>query len=154
MRSEQYVCVRASPSGPTSHNPPPYKLTLLTWTLQIPANSVPGSTSRFWSLATKMSLALTVVIILPLLEWYGFSADPTVQSSATGLTCVRLYLRLGANSDEITSTCPDVEFSAGTQRGERSASADRKLVEIPLEIQSQNNGISATRLLADNATGR
>jgi len=38
-----------------------------------------------WSLATKMSLALAVVIILPLLEFYGFSADSKAASSSLGI---------------------------------------------------------------------
>ncbi|MGI9364294.1 MAG: MFS transporter [Rhizobiaceae bacterium] len=39
-----------------------------------------------WSLATKMALALTVVLVLPALEWAGFTADPAKTSTALGLT--------------------------------------------------------------------
>ena len=39
-----------------------------------------------WSFATKMSLALTVVLIFPMLEWYGFTAAPGETSTALGIT--------------------------------------------------------------------
>ncbi len=39
-----------------------------------------------WGLVTKMSLALTVVAVLPLLEWYGFSANREVPSTEAGIT--------------------------------------------------------------------
>ncbi|MEM9733467.1 MAG: MFS transporter [Pseudomonadota bacterium] len=45
-----------------------------------------GTYFALWSLATKMSLALTAVIILPVLEWAGFSADNAAASTATGIT--------------------------------------------------------------------
>jgi Na+/melibiose symporter-like transporter len=37
-------------------------------------------------LATKLSLALTVVTVLPLLEWYGFSANDATASTTIGIT--------------------------------------------------------------------
>jgi len=45
-----------------------------------------GTYFAFWSLGTKLSLALTVVTILPLLEWFGFSAAPNGISSAIGVS--------------------------------------------------------------------
>ena len=45
-----------------------------------------GTYFAFWSLATKLSLALTVVIVLPVLEHYGFSAALDSQSTAIGIT--------------------------------------------------------------------
>ena len=39
-----------------------------------------------WSLATKMSLALTAITVLPLLEWFGFNAGDAAQSTAIGIT--------------------------------------------------------------------
>ena len=39
-----------------------------------------------WSLATKMSLALTSIIVLPLLEWVGFNAGDAAHSTAIGIT--------------------------------------------------------------------
>ena len=39
-----------------------------------------------WSLATKMSLALTAATVLPLLAWFGLSADEPANSSSTSLT--------------------------------------------------------------------
>ena len=44
-----------------------------------------GTYFALWSLATKMSLALTVVAVLPLLESFGFSADPAKVSTAFGV---------------------------------------------------------------------
>ncbi len=45
-----------------------------------------GTYFALWSLATKLSLALTAVTVLPLLEWYGFSAAPNESSSVVGIT--------------------------------------------------------------------
>ena len=45
-----------------------------------------GTYFALWSLATKLSLALTVVTVLPLLEWYGFSASDATASTAIGIT--------------------------------------------------------------------
>ena len=45
-----------------------------------------GSYFAVWSLATKLSLALTVIAVLPVLEMAGFSADNAAASSAAGLT--------------------------------------------------------------------
>jgi len=45
-----------------------------------------GTYFALWSLATKMSLALTAIVVLPLLEIFGFSAVPDVPSTAFGLT--------------------------------------------------------------------
>lgn len=45
-----------------------------------------GSYFSLWSLTTKLSLALTVILVLPALEWFGFSADPAIPSSSLGIT--------------------------------------------------------------------
>ena len=45
-----------------------------------------GTYFALWSLATKTSLALTVVAVLPLLEAFGFSANPQIPSTALGIT--------------------------------------------------------------------
>lgn len=45
-----------------------------------------GTYFALWSLATKMSLALTAVVVLPVLEWAGFSASDATASTATGIT--------------------------------------------------------------------
>jgi Na+/melibiose symporter-like transporter len=45
-----------------------------------------GTYFALWSLATKLSLALTVVTVLPLLEWYGFSANDATSSTTIGIT--------------------------------------------------------------------
>ena len=45
-----------------------------------------GTYFALWSLVTKLSLALTVIAILPLLEWYGFSASATPPSTAVGIS--------------------------------------------------------------------
>lgn len=41
-----------------------------------------------WSLATKMSLALAVAAVFPLLGWFGFSAGAPENSTAAGLTAL------------------------------------------------------------------
>jgi Na+/melibiose symporter-like transporter len=45
-----------------------------------------GTYFALWSLVTKLSLALTVILVLPLLEYVGFSADPAKTSTSVGLT--------------------------------------------------------------------
>ncbi|MEP0942175.1 MAG: MFS transporter [Rhizobiaceae bacterium] len=45
-----------------------------------------GSYFALWSLVTKLSLALTVILVLPLLELVGFSADPAKSSTAVGIS--------------------------------------------------------------------
>ena len=45
-----------------------------------------GTYFALWGLATKMSLALTAALALPLLAWVGFDADNSAASSATSLT--------------------------------------------------------------------
>lgn len=45
-----------------------------------------GTYFALWSLVTKLSLALTAIVVLPLLELVGFSADPARTSTAFGLT--------------------------------------------------------------------
>ena len=45
-----------------------------------------GTYFALWSLVTKLSLALTAIVVLPLLELVGFSADPAKTSTAAGLT--------------------------------------------------------------------
>lgn len=44
-----------------------------------------GTYFAMWGLVTKLSLALTVVMILPLLEWYGFSASALTPSTGVGI---------------------------------------------------------------------
>ena len=45
-----------------------------------------GTYFALWSLATKLSLALTALTILPILEWYGFRAAPDTASTTVGIT--------------------------------------------------------------------
>ncbi|MEL6783537.1 MAG: MFS transporter [Pseudomonadota bacterium] len=45
-----------------------------------------GTYFALWSLATKMSLALTAVLVLPVLEWAGFSASDATASTTLGIT--------------------------------------------------------------------